>query len=144
MEVILTGDLKGTGEKGERKNVKPGFARNYLLPSGLAILPEDPSARKLELDFSKREEAGEAAKASEDIAEAIQNLNLEFVLKSEKGKGTYTGITGKKIAEELMKKYQIHAEKVDQKGALKEVGEYNVKFSVGVKEFEVLIKIISK
>jgi large subunit ribosomal protein L9 len=143
MEVILSGDLKGVGEKGERRNVKPGYARNYLLRQGLAVLPSDTSAKSLESDFKKREVALENTKASENIAESVQNIKLEFILKSEKGKTTYTGITAKKIEEELEKKYQIHADKIDIKGAMKEIGEHPVNITVGTKVFEALILLTS-
>lgn len=144
MEVILKESINGVGERGERKNVKPGFARNYLLPSGLAFLAGQPEAKKLETEFLAKKEKEEQAENQSELAEAIQNLQLDFTLKAEKGKKTYAGISAKKIAEELEKKYQFQPEKIDLKSALKKEGEHEVKIVVGGKQFDVKVKIATK
>ena len=48
MEVILLDDLKGVGQKGATVNVKPGFARNFLLPRKLALLATDGNKKRIE------------------------------------------------------------------------------------------------
>ncbi|MFA7244011.1 MAG: 50S ribosomal protein L9 [Patescibacteria group bacterium] len=141
MEVIFTKKLEGIGELGERRNVKPGFARNYLIPKGLAFYATDSRAKKLESEYLINKEKEEDESRSKDLAESIQNLNLNFVLKAEKGKKAYTGINAKKIEDELAEKYQIHAEKVNLKGALKDEGDHSVKIVIGGKEFELMVKI---
>lgn len=144
MEIILTKNLAGVGEAGERKNVKPGFARNYLIPNGLAVNPTDNEGQKLEKKFLEKEEKKEELEESKEILESIQNLKLEFELKAESGKKTYSGINAKKIEESLLEKYQIHAEKVDLKGSIKEAGEQEIEIVVAGTKYPVNIKITAK
>lgn len=144
MEVILTENLEGVGEKGERKNVKPGFARNYLIPQGLAVYATDSLGHKIEKEFLEKEEKEEKLSESKEIVESIQNLNLEFDFKAEKGKKTYAGVNAKKIKDSLLEKYQIHAERVDLKGSIKQKGDHTVEITVGGKKYPVKVKVVSK
>lgn len=144
MEVILTENLEGVGEKGERRNVKPGFARNYLIPKGLAVYSDDALSRKLEKQFLEKEQKEEKLSESKEIVESIQNLNLEFNLKAEGDKKTYTGVNAKKIKDLLLEKYQIHAERVDLKGSIKQKGDHTVEITVGGEKYTVKVKVVSK
>ncbi|MBQ2499350.1 MAG: 50S ribosomal protein L9, partial [Bacteroidales bacterium] len=77
MEIILTQDVKNLGYKNDIVNVKPGYARNYLIPQGMAILATE-SARKV-LAENMRQQAykqEKIKKEAEEIAAVLEGLSL--------------------------------------------------------------------
>ena len=79
MKVILLKDVKGTGKKGEVKEVSDGYARNFLLPKKMAVVADNTNVKELneknkskELKAQKEyEEAVELGKKMEDMAVTI-------------------------------------------------------------------------
>ena len=55
MKVVLIKDIPQLGQVGESKDVKPGYARNFLLVKGLAVLPSDPKAQEIIVQKSKKQ-----------------------------------------------------------------------------------------
>lgn len=126
MEVILLKDVRGIGKAGAVAKVSDGYARNMLLPRGLA--KEATAANKKALE---REKATMEAKRQEEIAEAkAQKEKLEamtLTLKTKAGEGgrLFGAITSKDIAEELKKQtgMDIDKRKFVLDTPIKQVGE---------------------
>lgn len=104
MDVILTQDVLDLGETGEIKRVADGYARNYLIPRGMAVLAT-PSARKQIADIQrtgdKRRERERGS--AELLAEKFSGLALTFVARVGEGDRLYGSITSADIAEAVEK-----------------------------------------
>lgn len=129
MKVILKEDVKSLGKKGKICEVSDGYARNYLLPRGLAVEATQGNIRDLE-HKQKQEEARRQKEKEEAEALARKLESLKPVLKVKTGeKGRLFGsVTNKEIAEVLAKEYQIKLDKrkIELKDPIKAIGEYTV------------------
>ncbi len=131
MNVILTKDIKALGEAGKLVKVKPGYARNYLLPNGFAI----PANQK---NLSKVEEIKKIA-ADEKIAlhgkykeviNKIEGVALTFVRKADENNHLFGSVSENDIVQALAEKeIEIHKADVVMEKHLKEVGSFNVEIS---------------
>lgn len=129
MIVILNKDVKGTGKSGEVVDVKDGYARNMLIPRGLAVEATDGNMRTMEKVMKKRaaDEAAEKA-AAEKQAEKIAETRV--VMKTNAGDNgrLFGSITNKDIADALSSQRDINIDKrkivMDQ--PIKELGVFKV------------------
>ncbi|EXJ24306.1 LSU ribosomal protein L9p [Alkalibacterium sp. AK22] len=112
MEVILLKDVKGTGKKGEIKNVPDGYANNFLLKKGLA--KEATSGAKQELNMKKRaqkREEQEILDEAKEQKELIEKNPLEIREKAAEDGRLFGSVTTKQIAKELEKQWGIKVDK---------------------------------
>ncbi len=136
MKVILTGDVKGQGKKGELVNVSDGYARNFLFPKNLAV--EANTAAMSEL--KNRESAAAHHKQEEiDAAKALANKleGQKVVIHAKAGsQGKLFGaVTSKEIAAEISKAYNVSIDKKKLNVAdIKNFGEYTaeIRLYVGI------------
>jgi large subunit ribosomal protein L9 len=112
MKVILLQDVKGTGKKGEIKEVAEGYGRNYLIPKKLAVLATEGNLNVLkdqkQRDQRKKQEQLEEAKK---IGKKIEELQLVIPAKAGEGGRLFGAVSTKQIAEELKKQHQLKIEK---------------------------------
>ncbi len=118
---------------GEIKEVASGFARNYLIPLGLAVIATDSEIKKLE--NQKQQEEKEHLKKiqnSQFLKEKLEGTILEFQVKSEKSGKIFGSITEKNIADKIEENIGIKIPKRDIKikKPLKELGEHQVELSL--------------
>ena len=101
MKVILIDDIERIGAKGEIVNVKPGFARNYLLPKKKALIATDNNL-KFFTDQKNRLQGKEQRRIenAKTIADKLQTLSLKATLKMGE-EGVFGAITNNEIAELL-------------------------------------------
>ena len=129
MIVILTKDVKGTGKAGEVVTVSDGYARNMLLPKGLAKEATEGNIRNLEkqkaLAAEKREEQKAAAQKQ---AEVLDKITLEIKSKGGESGKLFGSITSKDIAEALAEQenIKIDKKKIDMPNPIKQTGESHV------------------
>lgn len=133
MIVILKRDVKGTGKAGDVVKVSDGYARNMLLPKGLAEEATKNNVHTLEKAREKREEEEKKAKAAaEKQAEEMKNMKVEIVTKAGEGGKLFGSITTKDIADALMEQHGINIDKrkivLDQ--PIKEIGVKRVKVKI--------------
>jgi len=129
MRVILTEDLKGKGKKGDLINVADGYARNYLIPRGLAV--EATEDKIQDLARMKQVEARRKEKAKDRAQELASRLaTVGIVLKARAGeKGRLFGsITNKDIAAALTEVIgeEIDKKKVELEEPIRALGQYTV------------------
>lgn len=133
MIVILNKDVKGTGKAGDVVKVNDGFARNMLIPKGLATEATAGNVRQLE-----KKKAIEAEKKAEEKAAAVQLAEkiktIAVVIKTKAGDNgkIFGSITSKDIAEELKKQHSIDVDKkkIQLSSPIKNTGEISVEIKL--------------
>ncbi len=124
MEIILTQDVTRLGFKDDVVNVKPGYARNFLIPQKLAILAT-PSAKKV-LAENLKQRAYKEQKIVDDakvIAEELKALEIKITAKAG-GDKLFGSVTNIDLAEALEKEGQSIDRKFITTGILKRTGKY--------------------
>ena len=144
MKVVLLKDVKGTGKKGEVKEVSDGFAKNFLLKNGSAKVA-DASAlneNKFQNDAAKYHKQQEFL-AAKELAIKIEGKKITLSIKCGANGKTFGSVTSKEIADELAKiGISIDKKKIELKEPIKTAGistvvakvypEVSAKFTVEV------------
>ncbi|AKA71274.1 50S ribosomal protein L9 [Clostridium scatologenes] len=143
MKVILLKDVKSVGKKGDIINASDGYARNYLLPKGLAQEATGTNVHILnnKKEAERRQKLAEI-EAAQKTAESLKGKEINLSVKTGENGKLFGSITGKDIADELNKKYNL---KVDKKKIIvdniKQVGTYDVEVKL-YPEISTKIKVI--
>lgn len=133
MIVILLKDVKGTGKAGEVVKVSDGYARNMLLPKGMAKEATQGNIRNLEKQKQIMAEKHAEEKASaEKQADEIAKITLEIKTKGGENGRLFGSITSKDVAEELKKQTGIVVDKkkIVMPAPIKETGDTMVKIKL--------------
>lgn len=128
MEVILRDDIKSLGKAGDLVRVKPGYARNFLLPKGLAYEATEGNKKRIVAETKARNVRLAAEKdAAVAVAAGISAVLLTFTRKAgEEGK-LFGSITSQDIADSLAAQGQtVDKRKVELTHPIKTVGEHTV------------------
>lgn len=128
MEVILTEDIAKLGHAGDLVRVKDGYARNFLLPRGKALLAT--RGRVSDLEHKRRvveEKQRKEVAGLEQVARRISELSLEFEARAgEEGK-LFGSVTNADIAGRLAEQgLEVDRRKIELPEPIKQVGEYDV------------------
>lgn len=127
MRVVLLKDVKGTGKKGEIKEVADGFAKNFLLKNGSARLA-DASAineNKIQKDAENFHKQQEILKAKE-LKKQIDGKNVVLKIKCGETGKTFGSVTSKEVADALLKMgISLDKKKIELDGTIKATGVYN-------------------
>lgn len=147
MRVILMQDVLHTGKRGEIIEVKPGYARNFLVPQGLA-LKATPGNQKY---FGQQKKKIDARHARErdvalEIASQINGLRLEVAKRVGESETLYGSVTATEVAEMLEGKgITIDRRRVDLEGGIKTVGEHQVRIELHPEVIaEVLVNVVAE
>jgi large subunit ribosomal protein L9 len=128
MEVILKQDVTGLGYKNDTVKVKPGYGRNYLIPTGVAIIANDSNKRLIAENI--RQAAHKAAKLKQDaeaLAAKIGELVVEIGTKAGESGKIFGAVTAVQVAEILKAKgFEVDRKKVHFKEQPKQLGTYTV------------------
>lgn len=130
MEVILLEKMRNLGALGDKVKVKPGFARNYLIPQGKAVYATKDNVVKFEQRRAELEKvaAGRYQKAL-DRQQAINALGTIIITAKAGDEGKLFGSIGTRDIAEELKKTGLAIEKREirlSEGSLRMVGEYDV------------------
>lgn len=133
VKVILTESVGGLGDAGTMVAVKVGYARNYLLPQGKALLATESKVR--EFEHKRRVIADRAARELKDLQalrDRLQSLELEVTARvGDEGK-LFGSVTTGNIAELLAGKgFEIDRRKILLGESLKEVGQHSIQIRLG-------------
>lgn len=126
--VLLREDIDNLGGRGEVVKVRAGYARNYLLPRGLALLATKGNVKQVEAEKTAllKKVATEKATA-EAQGEQMKGIALTFERKAGDEGTLFGSVTSMDIAEALQAKgYEIDRKKITLKEAIKSTGEYTV------------------
>lgn len=127
MEVIFIKDLRNQGKKGQIKNVKDGYAENFLIKNGYAVVKNKENLAKLNHELKKKEEQDqENKKAAEELKKKLDKETIEFKVKTGAGDKVFGSISVKQIKDELEKKgYKIEKSMVEHT-TISSLGFHNV------------------
>lgn len=132
MKVILLQDIEDLGKKYEVREVKPGHARNFLIPQNLAK-PATKQALKWLEDQKEviAKEAEEGLKKYQELASQLDDLDVEITVKVGDEGQLFESINVQKIAEKLKEMgYEVKKSQIDLKEPIKETGEFKVKINL--------------
>ena len=112
MKVILLKDVKGTGKKGEVKEVSDGYAKNFLLPKKMAVVADNTNIKELnEKNKSKENKAQKEYEAAVELGKKMEDMAVTIYSKAGDGGRLIGSITSKDIAEQLKKQHSIEVDK---------------------------------
>lgn len=127
MKVIFTQDVKGSGKKGEIKNVSDGYARNFLIAKGLAVEATNKNLSDLEGKQASQQHKIDVEKAEANrIAGVINGKKLTIKAKAGSAGKLFGAVTSAQIAEQIEAQFgeKVEKKKVSLKSEIKNFGEY--------------------
>jgi large subunit ribosomal protein L9 len=128
MEVILRQSIENLGSPGDVVNVKPGYARNYLLPRGLAYEATPGNLKRIAAERHRLEAAENSRRdTAKDLAQRIESVSLTFSARvGEEGK-LFGSITAADIAHQLEAQgVQVEKRQVDLHEPIRTLGVFQV------------------
>lgn len=137
MKVILLQDINRVGKKLEIKNVSDGYARNYLIPKGLAKIATDEVVKNIQVKIATEEKQKEETKKElENFAQQLDEKDFHFYPKVGDKKEVFGSVTKKDIEEIIIKKLpkKIYGKikiEVNLPKPLKTLGEHEVEINLG-------------
>ena len=127
MKVILTQDVRGKGKKGQMIEAAEGYARNFLLPKGMAVLATADAVNTMNLQAKAKAKADAEAKAAAlEIAEKLKSCQVKIAAKGGEGGKLFGAVTGKE-------KYgmDVDSKKLVLDQPIKTFGSFEVKAKLG-------------
>ena len=134
MKVILKADVKGKGKKGQMIEVAEGYARNFLMPKGLAVPATADAVNTMRLQEKAKAKAdAEAKTAATEIAEKLKGIQVKVPSKGGEGGKLFGAVTGREIAAALKEQHgvDIDSKKLVLDEPIKSFGSYEVKAKLG-------------
>ena len=133
MKVILNQDLKSLGKNGSMVNVNDGYARNYLIPKGLAV--EESNTNVSVMKSRQDAETGRMDRDTEHARALAAKLNdavIEIKAKAGESGKLFGSITSKDIADAIKSRYKVEIDKhkIIAEEAIKSVGEHPVELKL--------------
>ncbi len=128
MEIILLERVENLGKVGDKVDVKPGYARNYLLPRKKALRATKENiayfeAQKAHIEANNAKMMEEAL----EVAKKMDGLSIYLVRQAAETGQLYGSVTGRDVCDEIIKSgYQVERKLVDLQVAIKNIGSYNI------------------
>ncbi|WP_054696152.1 50S ribosomal protein L9 [Syntrophomonas palmitatica] len=147
MKVILSREVKNLGKEGEIKEVADGYARNYLIPKGLAreattSTLKESEEKKLQVQKKKDREKNDA----ENLRDKLAGKTVQIQARSGGGDKLFGAVTAKEIAENIKSQYAVDLDKkkIDLGEPIKHLGEYRVKLKIYPSvQTEITVKVVA-
>lgn len=129
MKVILTQDVKAQGKKGQLVNVSDGYARNFLLPKGLAIEADQKAMNELKNKAAAEQHRIEVEKAAaRELKEKLSTVVVKIQNSAGADGRLYGSVTSKDIAEKLSQQHgiEIDKRKIQLPDPIKTFGQHEI------------------
>lgn len=142
MKVIFIKDLKKQGKKGDIKEVKDGYAMNYLIKNGYAEKVTDVSINNYEKERKKEQDIiAEKRKEALELKEKLEKTSLLFKVKTGQQDKVFGSVSAKQIKDELRENgYKIEKRQIELLTGLSTLGYHNVKINL-FKEINAVIRV---
>ena len=143
MEIILLKDIDRLGYKHDLVEVKPGYGRNFLIPTGQAVIANDSNRAKLD-KILEEQEAKEAARVEEykALAEKINDQTLKIGVKTGTSGKIFGSVTNVQISAALKDQMDVDVErrKIELSDEIKEMGDYTATITF-YNEIQAIVKL---
>lgn len=142
IELLLTEEIPSLGKQGEIVRVRPGYARNYLLPYGLATVATTVNKRRVEKHRAAQDQVrADRRKTIQDLANAVSKYSVTLEANATAEGHLYGSILANDISKALKAaSYAVEPDHVRLDGPLKELGMYTVKLHFAP-EIETEVKV---
>lgn len=142
MKVIFIKNLKKQAKKGDIKEVKDGYANNFLIKNGYAVQVTEKNIENVKKENeAKRQEEQELSQKAEQIKKELEKLTLVFKVKTGEQDRVFGSISPKQIKEELLKKgYKIDKKQIELVTSLQSLGFHKVTITL-YKEIKAELKV---
>ena len=132
MEVILIKDLKNQGKKGQIKEVKDGYAQNFLIKNGYAVAKTKENLAKLHAEQAKKAATDQENKKQAELLKVeLDKTVLEFKVKTGEGDRVFGSISVKQIKDELQNKnFKVEKSQIEVTTTIASLGFHNVKINL--------------
>ena len=133
MKIILNQAIDSLGNEGEILDVKPGFARNYLIPRGWAkqATKINIAATQKEIEAKEKKEA-KTRENLEALGKVLDKLSLKFELKAGEEGRLFGSVTSQMIVDAIAKKgYTVNKKEIEMDESINHVGKYFVDVKLG-------------
>lgn len=139
MKIILIKKVKSLGDPGDIKEVKPGYARNFLIPQELAVLPGDSRAKNISKEISDSKNKNKMKEQStNELIEKVNDKKFIFKSKTDASGKLYGSIGPEEISQitGIPEKYI--------KTHYKKIGNYNLEIEISKQKVNIKIEIIKQ
>ena len=128
MKVILKRDVKGLGREGDLKEVKDGYARNFLLPTGAVVAADKGAVANWERHREQREDRDRNVRAeAEATAEKLRELSLQVPVKAGERGRLFGAVTGHQIADLIHREgIELDRHALHLREPIKALGDYKI------------------
>ncbi len=128
MKVILADDVRGLGHRGETVSVKPGYARNFLFPQGVAYEATPANVRRLGEEKKKYDEKTMREKGvAETVAGKVEGITVVIAKKAGEEGHLYGSVTASEIADALSAKgVEVDRRRVELAEPIRRLGSHTV------------------
>lgn len=141
MRVIFIKDLKNQGKKGEIKEVKDGYAKNFLIKNGYAIKETKESLKKLERDKQKQKELDSQKKVEAlKIKQELESQTYKFTVKTGKEDKVFGSISVKQIKDKINDLYHLDKTQINLEKPIQTLGFHEVEINL-YKDIKAIIKV---
>ena len=133
MKIILNQSVDSLGSEGEILDVKPGFARNYLIPKGWAkqATKINIAATQKEIEAKEKKEA-KTRENLEALGKVLDKVSLKFELKAGKEGRLFGSVTSQMIVDAIAEKgYTVNKKEIEMDESINHVGKYFVDVRLG-------------
>lgn len=141
MKVIFIKDLKNQGKKGEIKEVKDGYAKNFLIKNGYAVQETKESLKILDRDNKKAQEEDEKnKKEATKLKKELENKKYKFQVRTGEHDKVFGSVSVKQIKEKLDENFKIDKKQIIIKNPIQSLGFHEVEINL-YKDIKAIIKI---
>lgn len=132
MQVILLDDVPKLGDMGQIVKVKPGYARNYLIPQKLALRASTGNLAQLEHQKQRIEsQRVKMRKAALDVHQQIDQLSVTIPKKAGENDKLFGSVTNRDIAAALQALgHEVNSKRIDLDNPIKELGIYSIRIKL--------------
>ena len=147
MKVILNKTVDRLGDEGEVVSVKDGFARNYLIPRGMANNATENNIAVINKEIEDRQKREAKSRENlEALTKQLDKLSLKFALKAGEDDRLFGSVTSQMISEAIAEKgYTVDKKEIEIPEPIKHVGKYfvHVKLGSGL-EAKIKVKVVTQ
>ncbi len=132
MKVIIKSDVKNIGQIGEVISVKDGYARNFLIPKGLAVEANLKNVKALEHEKRKIADISRKIKSTADtLSSKLSDMTLVIKARAGEEEKLFGSITAMDISEELKKEgFEVDKKKIQLDEPIKRLGDHSVNIKI--------------